>query len=298
MRVSLAFVMVLVGCGTNGASPPAPEAERAVAPPPALPAAPTPPAPAASARDGDLEWSLRASATTITMDERAGWTLATVARNVGESDVDYFEAGLSSYRLDGLASIALEMAFSNGISPASWSELSPGESAEPERGGLGETLFPAEGDYEIVMTHGAAVVGVTIHVLPSIGAPPVVASASGPSVRDGDLEWRLAASSTTVAMAARDAWELRTEATNVGTAAVDVIAAGTGTFTVDGVPSRTLDMAFGNGGFPGSYRALPPGETATNARDVGEILETPGDHTIEMTIGGGITVSLVVHVTP
>jgi hypothetical protein len=294
MRVVL-LGLLLVACGGTPPEAPAPpppppleeELDEIPAPPPIV----LPP-PSATAMDGDLEWSLAASATTITMAERASWELRTLATNRGTEPVDVLEAGFSSFTVNGEPSITLSMAFGNGISPVSWSELPPGETADPARSGFGEDLFPAPGDYEIVMTHGNALVGITIHVTGAAAATP------GASVRDGDLEYRLTASSTSITMADRDTWELRIEATNVGTTPVDFIAVNQPTFRVDGEPSMALNMAFGNGGVPSTWAALPPGVTANPARVGVSVFDAPGDHTIEMTTSGGAVVSLVVHVAP
>jgi len=163
---------MLLACG--GADAPAPSTSPLAPSPSVVPSAePVPeappvaprPVPAASALDGDLEWRLTASATTLSMAERADWILRTEATNRGAEPVDFFESGFASFFVNGEPSMGLSLAFGNGLAPAEWSSLAPGATAAPERA-VGESLFPAPGDYEIVMTHGMALVGLVVHVTP------------------------------------------------------------------------------------------------------------------------------------
>lgn len=172
-RLGPIVLAMLLACGgrdpsasaaSEPAPPPvaAPSTDPAPEPPPVVE---PPPAPVASALDGDLEWRLTASATTLSMAERADWRLRTEATNRGDAPVDFFESGFASFTVNGEPSMALSLAFGNGLAPAEWASLAPGATAAPERA-LGESLFESPGDYEIVMTHGMALVGLVVHVTP------------------------------------------------------------------------------------------------------------------------------------
>lgn len=311
---ALGVFLLVVGCGSSAEAPvppppPVPPPVVTPDPPPTLPL-PVTPEPAVSALDGDIEWRLDASATLLEMEDRADWELRTFATNRGTEPVDVLDSGVASFTVNGEPSMTLAMAFSNGISPTSWEALPPGGTADPARSGFGEELFPEPGTYEIVMTHGNAVVGIEIEVVGAMPAldeaedeemeDPTETPASGASARDGDVEWQLRASAATITMAEREAWVLRVVATNRGRTPLDYVAISSMSFTVNGESSMGLDMAFGNGGFPGSWRSLPTGASADPSREgIGlDIFASPGDYTIEMTTTGGVTVRLVVHVTP
>ena len=109
------------------------------------------------------------------------------------------------------------------------------------------------------------------------GAPPMPAP---------HLNWTLSASSSSIKMAERAAFRLTISVTNADAVANDP-RRGTITFRVNGQPSSAADLAFGNGTLTPDWQSLPPGATATDARDIGATLfEAPGTYVIELWVGG------------
>ena len=122
-------------------------------------------------------------------------------------------------------------------------------------------------------------------------------SSPGPAAHAASgLRWALTASPNPVTMAGRAAFRLERRVTNEGASPADAMTP-SASFTINGAPSMALDMAFGNGVRESRWAALAPGETVSDARDMGESLfPAPGDYVIAMTTDG-VTVTVTVHVT-
>lgn len=111
------------------------------------------------------------------------------------------------------------------------------------------------------------------------------------------LRWSFVATPASVTMATRASVRLTRSVTNEGAALADAMHA-SASFAVNGAASMSLDLAFGNGLRGGEWASLPPGQTASDARDMGEdLFPVPGDYDLAMTTDG-VTVHAHVHVDP
>lgn len=127
---------------------------------------------------------------------------------------------------------------------------------------------------------------------PARPAPVIEAPTSAP-----DLQWALIAVPPTLSMAERSTFRLQRQVTNTGDTVANPDAA-SGSFTINGAPARDLDMAFGNGLRDARWAELPPGETVSDGRGMGEqLFPAPGDYTITMTVGDAAA-AVTVTVTP
>ncbi len=129
-----------------------------------------------------------------------------------------------------------------------------------------------------------------------------------PTARDQlGIEWTLTTSASPVAVADLVHFEIAIAATNTGGDTIDpqymgcveasepCLASG---WKLDGAESMALNLTFGNGGREARWRALPPGDTVTDRRIMGDSLElAPGDHTISFDHGEA-RVEVTVTVTP
>ena len=271
MRLTLALTL-LTACGAPSEPTSTPTATPA--------AGPTSVGPTTEAVSA-LSWQLVAEPSALSMDQRADFRLRVVATNPGSVVEHPIEHGMT-FAVNGTPSVMLDMAFGNGLSPMTWSDLPPGATESSERG-VGESLFVAPGDYEITMVIDGTSHTITVHV--SASAPP---AASG-------LAWELVAEPTTLRMARRADFLLRVVATNRGSVVEHPIEHGM-TFAVNGEPSMGLDMAFGNGGAPMTWVDLPPGGSETSERAMGDLFTAPGDYEIEASIDG-VPHRVTVHVT-
>ncbi len=108
-----------------------------------------------------------------------------------------------------------------------------------------------------------------------------------------DVTWALTATPRTVSMGQRDAVELTIEVTNVGSETVDP-KQHLGRFELDGVAHMGLELWFGNGLRTMTWSALPPGETATDVRKVGEqLFEAPGEYVVGFRYGESVATATV-----
>lgn len=171
-RPLLAFFLafLLPACGAPSGRPPPPSSAPPVATPPApAPAVIAPaaapvalaPAPVPASGSG-LAWELIAVPSTLTMAQRGSFLLRVIATNGGNAVEHPIEHGMA-FTVAGESSMLLDFAFSNGLSPMTWSDLPPGASEESARA-VGETLFEAPGDYEIAATIDGVPHMVTVHV--------------------------------------------------------------------------------------------------------------------------------------
>jgi hypothetical protein len=87
--------------------------------------------------------------TRLRMDERDGFRLGLVATNVTDSAIDpqLFAARLF---VNGEPSPAFDLAL-NGVMPARWDRLEPGEATPPVEWRLGGALFPEPGEYRLAL---------------------------------------------------------------------------------------------------------------------------------------------------
>ncbi|MCE9579034.1 MAG: hypothetical protein K8W52_38270 [Deltaproteobacteria bacterium] len=138
----------------------------------------------------------------------------------------------------------------------------------------------------------------------ALAAAPDAAGAAGGAAQGGDvatsargLRWQLRAVPPRLTMKDRAAFRLRIEVTNTAAAPVDA-SDGYATFTLDGQASQALDLAFGNGGREARWRALPPGDTVSDERAMGEdLFPAPGAYAISAAIDG-VRVATTIEVLP
>jgi hypothetical protein len=70
-------------------------------------------------------------------------------------------------------------------------------------------------------------------------------------------------------------------------------------YTVDGKPSHSLNLAFTNGGRGSAWGKLPPGESVNESRIGVAFTDAAGDHTIVMTDASGAELArTIVHIDP
>lgn len=99
-------------------------------------------------------------------------------------------------------------------------------------------------------------------------------------VDDRGIRWRLRAEPTSTTMADRASVRLTIEATNTTDAEIDP-QRHLGQWRFQGEQHMGLTMWFGNGLRVMEWNALPPAQTVTDARDVGEhLFEAPGTYEI------------------
>jgi hypothetical protein len=98
-----------------------------------------------------IEWSLTTvpATATITMAQRRRFRLWLVARNVGASVADTQRDALE-WTVNGQPSMALSMAFGNGVRENRWSALAPRDTVREARD-MGESLFERPGVYIIAL---------------------------------------------------------------------------------------------------------------------------------------------------
>jgi hypothetical protein len=84
------------------------------------------------------------------MSNRAQFILRRRVTNTGTTAADAMTPS-ASFTVNGAPSMELDMAFGNGARENRWQALPPGESAFDERE-MGESLFPAPGQYTLTMT--------------------------------------------------------------------------------------------------------------------------------------------------
>lgn len=133
---------------------PPPDVQPPIAPPVDVPAA-------RIATDRAVSWEMTASASSLTMAERARWRLNIAATNHGPSAVDP-ERHRMSFTVNGAQSMVMDMAFGNGLRGPEWGSLPPGATARDARE-LGPSLFTAPGNYDITMLYDGAPV-TTLHI--------------------------------------------------------------------------------------------------------------------------------------
>jgi hypothetical protein len=110
-----------------------------------------------------VEIRLLAEPTRLTMAGRDRFRVGLVAVNTSDAAID---PGLFAARLlvDGEPSPAFDLALGSGVVPAGWDVLAAGAETPPVEYPLGEALFPAPGEYRLVLRLDVA------------GRPPVEAS--------------------------------------------------------------------------------------------------------------------------
>lgn len=108
------------------------------------------------------------------------------------------------------------------------------------------------------------------------GAPPTPAR----------LNWMLTPSESAIKMADRAKFRLTIAVTNTRNFVTDP-ERGSVSFKVNGQPAPAVDLAFQNGTQTPDWKELPPNNTATDARDIGEALfPAPGTYVIELVVDG------------
>ena len=124
----------------------------------------SPAAPATAVSASGLRWELVALPTRLTMADRASFLLRRQVTNDGTAAADAMHAS-ASFAVGGASSMELDLAFGNGARESQWSALPPGVTVFDDRD-MGESLFPAPGDYTITMSTDGVTVGTTVHVDP------------------------------------------------------------------------------------------------------------------------------------
>ncbi|MCB9562485.1 MAG: hypothetical protein H6709_01560 [Kofleriaceae bacterium] len=98
---------------------------------------------------------------------------------------------------------------------------------------------------------------------------------------DARAGWKLEIEPATVSLADLDRVTVRYHVTNQGAAPLDAHAYALA-WQVDGVESMALDMAFGNGGYASSERAVAPGASITASRRGVAFVDAPGSHVVTL----------------
>jgi hypothetical protein len=149
---------------------------------------------------------------------------------------------------------------------------------------------------------------------PATGTPAASDTPTGPSsapratdVDELGVRWRLEAAPALLTMAQLEQFQLTVRATNQGTSTVDPQHMGCGqgsnpclssSWRLNGGADFALGLAFGNGVREQRWSALPPGETVSDSRRMGESLfSAPGRYTITYQHGSA-TASAEVIVKP
>lgn len=163
--VGLALALSLPACkeSETTAAPPAPRSATATATAPATAAAPPSSSTAPSA---GIAWNLEIDpGLAFTMADRANLKIWIVATNKGPKSEPTMREGLE-LRVNGKPSMEFAMAFGNGLRTMDWDGLAPGKTVRESRG-LGTSLFPAAGDYDLeLVLAGARVASLHVHVSP------------------------------------------------------------------------------------------------------------------------------------
>ena len=98
------------------------------------------------------------------------------------------------------------------------------------------------------------------------------------------LAWTIETQPARVTKAQLEELRIRITVTNNGTAPADATRHPLH-FTVDGEPSTSLSLAFGNGGRSAVWKALPPGESIHDDRVGVSFVDVPGEHVIAISDG-------------
>jgi len=130
------------------------------------------------------------------------------------------------------------------------------------------------------------------HAISNTAPSPETIDAAPPAA----IVWSIDCAPSTVAMASRASVMITIHATNT-TSAVRDPERDPLEFTVDGVSSMELSMAFGNGGRDAAWEAIPPGATEVDQREGMEIAASPGDHVIVMSHAGRELARTTLHIT-
>jgi hypothetical protein len=112
------------------------------------------------------------------------------------------------------------------------------------------------------------------------------------------LTWTIETEPKTLKLAELDELRVRVTVTNGGDAPAAPIREAR-SYTVDGKPSHSLNLAFTNGGKSKVWSELPPGESADDSRMGVAFTDAAGDHTIVMADASGAELArTVVHIDP
>lgn len=173
-------LVLLVGCGGPSGTPvepsPVPVASPAddeatasaepseEADPPVLDATDESPSEPTAAPASSLRWELIARPMRLRMSQRARFVLRRQVTNTGTTAADAMTRS-ASFTVNGAPSMDLDMAFGNGARETLWAALPPGRTVFDERE-MGESLFPAPGQYTLAMTVDGATSTVRVAVGP------------------------------------------------------------------------------------------------------------------------------------
>ena len=163
-RVALSIVvfgLAIAACKQSEPTVTPPATATATATATAAPSATVSPAPSAG-----IAWSLELDpGLTFTMADRATSKIWIVATNKGSKAEPTMREGLE-LRVNGKPSMEFAMAFGNGLRTMDWDGLAPGKTVRESRG-LGTSLFPAAGDYDLeLLLAGARLASLHVHVSP------------------------------------------------------------------------------------------------------------------------------------
>lgn len=86
----------------------------------------------------------------FTMSERNRFKISITARNQGSEVIDP-ELHRAKLFVNGKDSFVWNLAISNGKREAKWSALPPGETVSMSWSSMGESLFPAPGEFSLVL---------------------------------------------------------------------------------------------------------------------------------------------------
>jgi hypothetical protein len=101
----------------------------------------------------------------LTLSERKDFKISISATNRGSQVIDP-ELHRAELFINGKASKAWSLAIGNGRREAKWSALPPGDTVSMTWSTLGESLFPAPGQYSLVLRHeGTELAPIHVEVL-------------------------------------------------------------------------------------------------------------------------------------
>jgi hypothetical protein len=113
-----------------------------------------------------IKLALSAEPLELSMGDRRAFKLTVAATNQGEALADP-RFDLTRLLVNNQPSMAWNLAVSNGVRPAAWSALPSGKTVSADLTMLGEALFPAPGEYTLVLErNGVALAPIRVRVIP------------------------------------------------------------------------------------------------------------------------------------
>jgi len=113
-----------------------------------------------------IKLALSAEPLELSMADRRAFKLTVAATNQSEALADP-RFDMTRLLVNNRPSMAWNLAVSNGVRPAAWSALPSGKTVSADLTMLGEALFPAPGEYTLVLErNGVALAPIHVRVIP------------------------------------------------------------------------------------------------------------------------------------